>query len=447
MDGIKVLYVCAEMFPLVKVGGLGDVAGSLPKALGDRGIDISVAIPAYSFLKKGIRLDMTDTEGFDFYLRHDQNVPIYLVDKRGFFEGNEIYYSDKGWERFAEFSRGAAILAQRLDVDIIHANDWHAALSVVYATESDPTMRGILSIHNIQYQGNFPLALSERLGIPNTGLICMGDGINFLLGGMRASDAVNVVSESYASEITTSEYGCGLEDHIKEFRQKLWGITNGIDWNVWDPEKDPIIERNYDVGNIFDKRMNKAHICGRYGLPVHLPLFGMVTRLAGQKGLDILMESIPHVMDRAGIIILGTGEEEIEERISGLSREYENLIALIQYDEAEAHKIYACADFFLMPSRFEPCGLGQLIAMRYGTIPVVRRTGGLIDTVSDVDDEGWGVTFDRYDPTELTHAMERAIKLYGDREKMKDAMEKAIRYDSSWSRSASKYIDMYRSVL
>lgn len=447
MDGTKVLYACAEMFPLVKVGGLGDVAGSLPGALRDRGIDISVALPAYSFLVRGIEPDIEDAEGFDYYLLDDLDVPTYLVDKEGFFEGNGIYYSDRPWERFAVFSRGAAVLARKLDVDIIHANDWHAALSIVYAKESDKTMRGILSIHNIQFQGNIPLALGERLGIQNTEIIRKEDGINLLLGGMRACDAMNVVSESYAREITTSEYGCGLEDHVRGLKEKLWGITNGIDSNVWDPGKDPIIERNYGVGNIFDKLANKAHICGRHGLPAHLPLFGMVTRLTGQKGLDILVDAIPHVIDRAGIIILGTGEEEIEKRVSGLSREHENLAALIHYDEAEAHRIYAGADFFLMPSRFEPCGLGQLIAMRYGTIPVVRRTGGLIDTVSDVDDEGWGITFDGYDTAELAHAFERAIDLYGNHNGMRDAMVKAIRYDSSWSRAASRYMDMYRSVL
>ena len=447
MDGIRVLYVCAEMFPLVKVGGLGDVAGSLPKALRDQGLDVSVAIPAYSFLDRGVPLDVPNTEGFDFYLLNDQNVPVYLVDKKGGFEGKEIYYSDKSWERFTEFSRGAAILAKTLDVDIIHANDWHAALSLVYSKELSPLMKGILSIHNIQFQGNFPQDLCERLGIEKTALVIREGGINFLLGGIRVCDALNVVSESYAREVMSEEYGCGLEGHIKLFQEKLWGITNGIDWNVWDPEKDPLIERNYRAGSILDKRINKQHISRKYDLPVDLPLFGMVTRLSGQKGLDILIEAIPRVIDQAGVIILGTGEEDIEEGLSELSKEYGNLVALIRYDETEAHRIYAGADFFLMPSRFEPCGLGQLIAMRYGTIPVVRRTGGLIDTVRDVDDEGWGVTFDRYDPAELTNAMERAIGLYGDRRRMNGAVDKAMRYDSSWSRAARKYLEMYRSVL
>jgi len=442
---LKVLYVSAEMYPLVKVGGLGDVAGSLPAALRHLGLDVSVALPAYSFIEKGERLDISDTGDFHFYKRTELEVPVFLVGKKNLLIGEDIYHSGNTGNRFAAFSLGAAILAEKLNFDVIHANDWHASLSLVFALEKNLKAKKILSIHNIQHQGIFSREIGASLALPYNSLH-EKRGLNFLLGGIRSCDAFNVVSETYAGEIKSKEYGYGLETHIETHRKKLRGITNGIDPKVWDPATDRFIDKQYTIGGIEEKLINKEALCQRYGLDQKLPVFGMVTRLARQKGMDVLMRSVPEIMKNASFIVLGTGDADLEIGLSDLSDRYENLISLIKYDEAEAHRIYAGADFFLMPSKFEPCGLGQLIAMRYGTIPVVRTTGGLAETVRDVKDGGWGIRFDDLCCESLIRAIERALDLYDNTEIMRDVRRKAMDYDSSWEKAARKYMEMYESV-
>ncbi len=443
---LKVLYVSAEMYPLVKVGGLGDVAGSLPVALRQLGLDVSVVLPAYSFLDKGKRMDLSDTKNFIFYFRSDLDIPVYLVEKKNLFDGEDIYHSENTAKRFAAFSQGAALLCEKLNNDLIHANDWHASLTLAFAKERDLRAKRILSIHNIQYQGIFPSEIGASLSLNDKEVLREKRGLNFLLAGIRSCDAFNVVSETYAGEIRSKEYGYGLEAHIRIHQKKLRGITNGIDTKVWGPATDGFIDKNYDRKSIRDKSYNKEQLCQKYGLDPSLPLFGMVSRLAKQKGIDILIKALPEIVDKSSLFILGTGEADLEKSLSDLSERYGNLIALIRYDEVEAHRVYAGGDFFLMPSKFEPCGLGQLIAMRYGTIPVVRSTGGLAETVRDIKEEGWGIRFDDLSSESLMGAIERARKLYENSGNMQKVREKAIEYDSSWAKAADEYLRMYNSI-
>ncbi len=444
---MKVLYAAAEMYPLVKVGGLGDVAGSLPAALLAEGIDVTVVLPAYSFLgEEGFKV-MYRAEGFHFLRSDDFAVPVVMIRMEGMFEGDGAYDGEELWKRFDRFSRGASVLADRMNVDVLHANDWHAAVTLAYQAVSQGSIRKVLSIHNLEYQGIFSREILPEMG-PGIGSVVEGERcVNFLLCGIKACDAMNVVSESYAREVLTPEYGWGLDGVMRENTGKLCGITNGLDGDTWDPSRDRMLVTTYDRDSIHLKAKNRMDLAEAHGLSPELPILGMVSRLAGQKGIDILLEALPMISEFSSTIILGTGEKEMEERLGELSERNDNISVVIGYDEAEAHRIYSGADFFLMPSRFEPCGLGQLIAMRYGTIPLVRRTGGLIDTVKDVSENGWGILFTEYSSGALVSAVERATELYGDMDKMYRARRAAMAYDSSWSASAKRYIDMYRSIV
>ena len=423
------------------------MAGTLPGALAREGIDISVAIPAYSFIDRRNAVDVMKLGGFSYYFLDGLDVSVILVDSGNVFEGDDVYPPEREWERFAKFSQGVAVLAAGLEFDIIHANDWHAALSLVYADKMTHDTGRVLSIHNLQYQGVFPAHIASRIQLGNKIGTDECGSINFLLEGMRKCSVLNVVSETYAQEVLTPEYGWSLDGALRDRRDMLWGITNGIDGETWNPSDDGYLTICYGPDSLDLKENNKKALAAFYGLSPELPMFGMVTRLTGQKGLDILTEAIPRITERASMIVLGKGEPDIEKRLLAIQEHNGNFRVMIGYDEAEAHRIYAGADLFVMPSRFEPCGLGQLIAMRYGTVPVVRRTGGLNDTVKDVAEGGWGILFERYNSSELVEACDRAIELFASRDEFERARKAAMAYDSSWKASARKYIEMYCSIM
>ena len=445
---MQVLFATVEMYPLAKVGGLGDVAGSLPVALRKMGLDIRVVMPYHKKIKADA--EKIGEKKFDFgnveIYRVDVNkVPVYLVKSDAIAE-HEVY-GHEDWLRWARFSQVVAEIDEILDFepDVIHCNDWMTSLVPLYSKITGHRRKFVLTIHNLKHQGEFEEEKFEKLGIEERWKdILMWNGkLNYMKAGITLADKVTTVSPTYAKEILTEEYGEGLQEVLRANSSKLVGILNGLDYSTWNPEKDEHIYVNYSQDSIEKKSENKKVLCEEYHLDSSLPLFGMVARLVEQKGVDILIDAIRDV-ENANFIILGTGRERFEKELEKLS-EKDNVKAIIKYDEAMAHKIYAASDFFLMPSKFEPCGLGQLIAMRYGTIPVVRKTGGLADTVKDIDEGGWGIVFEEYSSEALKNAIMRGVELYN-MVNLKNIRKMAMKQDFSWGASAKKYQELYSSL-
>ncbi len=474
---MKVALVSSEVVPFAKVGGLADVAGSLPKALEKNGIEVKVLLPKYksideekfglkkivSFLSvpiKGIVKNANIWEG-----KIGENVQVFLIENEEYFGRENIYgyYDDP--ERYTFFSRAVIETLKRLGfmADVIHANDWQTGLIPVYLKtlynddEFFKETGTLYTIHNLAYQGvtdkehiviaNLPWSVFRIDGIEYYG------NVNIMKGGILFSEAINTVSKTYAKEIQTSEYGEGLEGVLLSRKDRLFGIVNGIDYEVWNPKTDKDIKVNYDVETIEKKLENKRALKEENGLssPDNVPLFGLISRLVDQKGLDILLDSLDEMMALdLEFIILGTGDEKYHIALKEMVNKYPNkLRAHIMFDPHLARRIYAGVDFFLMPSKFEPCGLGQLISLRYGTIPVVRKTGGLADTVIPFNPstgEGNGIVFEKYSKDALIEAIREAVKLYENPEKMRICQVNAMKSDYSWNRSAKEYIELYRKV-
>lgn len=445
----KILYASSEMLPLVKVGGLGDVASGLPRALRSAGEDIRVVLPAYSFLdRRGDRVTLG--RGFTAYTTEVSGVPVYLLDHnpggKSAFDCRDIYHGTDIWQRFARFSEGVAHLARAMDADIIHANDWHTALALVYASEKSPGIVRILTIHNPQHQGIFPASTAGKLGLKDSSPVKFRRKTNFLLAGIRAAHRFNTVSETYADEIASGLHGFGLGWQIKRHRHKFSGITNGLDSSVWDPGSDALIKKQYSRGDMDGREVCREALFREFNLDDKMPVFSMVTRVVSQKGFDILIPALKRILQKAYVIILGTGDPEYEKELAALAHKYPTLKLVFRYDEELAHRIYAGSDFFIMPSLFEPCGLGQLIAMRYGAIPIVRKTGGLADTVVDIDEGGWGLVFLDYDAKELAHTLERAVSVFNS-DNMTAIRSRAMAYDSTWEEASRKYAKLYDDAM
>lgn len=465
---MKILFASAEAYPLAKVGGLGDVAGSLPKALRALGHDVRIVLPRYGGIprptEEGVRFSVQLREA-----RHDAvlasthigEVPVYLVDKPDLFDRPKVYeYPDDG-NRFGFFCKAIVDLLLAADFwpDVIHSNDWHTALVPAFlraARSRDErlgTIATVLTIHNLLHQGLFPRALFDSLGLPTDlwnpeGAEFFGQ-LNFLKAGIVEADLVNTVSPTYAKEIQTKEYGEGLDGLLRARSAKLSGILNGIDYAVWNPAKDGFVAQTYSKSTVERKRVNKAALQKEAGLPVDpkAPLVGCVSRATGQKGFDILIDALPEVLD-GGVqfTLLGTGEKRFEERMADLARRRPDVVVWLKYDEALAHRIYAGSDFFLMPSKFEPCGLGQMISLRYGTIPIVRSTGGLADTVVDLAEDptrGNGFVFREYNREALAQAVHRAVDFYRSGRGWKSVVQRGMSTDLSWNASAHAYAAMY----
>jgi starch synthase len=462
---MRILFIASEAFPLAKVGGLADVTSSLAIALRDLGHEPCLILPKYGSIKASIQ----EIQGKSFavsLMGHSEpttlkktmlkgRIPVYLVENQRYFGTEEIYTQDE-LDRFLFFSLSIPSIISQLDFrpDIIHCHDWHASLVPLQLKKAKIALPCIFTIHNLAYQGSFDQQFLQRSGLSAVWQEYIPVGapmpsLNFMSQGILLADIVTTVSPSYASEILTSQYGEGLEQLLSYRRDDLYGVVNGIDYDEYNPATDPYLERNYDFTTIERRVDNKLALQRKGGLPQNpdIPLFGMVSRLEEQKGIDLLLQVIdPFITEtRAQLVILGEGRKHYHKLLAEATLKYpDRLSAFIDYDERLAHLIYSGSDMFLMPSRFEPCGLGQLIAMRYGAIPVVRHTGGLADTVKDVTQaNGNGFVFQNYTGIEMLEAIKRAEASFYRRPEWQNLMRRNMKLDFSWKASARKYEEIY----
>lgn len=473
---IKVLFAASECEPFVKTGGLADVVGSLPKYLKNRGIDVRVMIPKYSCIAEHFKLQMRHVADFTVEVgwRNQfcgiecfeyKGVTYYFVDNEYYFKRDGLYgFYDDG-ERFAFFSR--AILESLPQIsfkpDIIHCNDWHTGPVSVLLNEqyrSNPfyeKIKTFFTIHNLKYQGIFPkIVLGDLLSLDKSvftadNLEYYGDA-SYIKGGIVYSDIVSTVSETYAEEIQGSYYGEGLDGILKRRKNDLYGIVNGIDYDVYNPNYDPYITVNYSKST-GKQEQNKLKLQEMLNLPVRrdVPIFCIISRLVQEKGMDIIKEVFEEMMNRdLQLVVLGTGSEKYENFFKQESIHHKNISANILFDNALAHKIYAGSDIMLMPSLFEPCGLGQLIALSYGTIPLVRETGGLNDTIHSFNEytgEGNGLSFQNINAHDMLYTIDRGLSLYHNEEKWPRLVQNAMGCDFSWNKSAGKYVSLYKYLV
>lgn len=475
LNKLKILIVSSEAAPFVKSGGLGDVIGSLPKALLEMGADIRIVIPKYKTIKQEHFLGTEFMGNYDTklgwriqkagVLYKDADVPVYFIENDYYFGRQEIYgYSDDN-ERFAFFSRAVIDMLPFVDFipDIIHCNDWQTGplpmlLKETYKKVSYlKNIKTLYTIHNLQYQGNFDAASLEMFDLPgylfDNGTVEFYGRMSYMKAGIVYSDMISTVSETYANEIQTEEYGYGFDGIIRANSDKLKGIINGIDYVINNPETDKHIDVNFSEKTIELKKENKKLLQKELGLEERdVPMVCMVSRLANQKGFDILACAMEQIMGNdLQFVLLGTGEKQYED----MFRYYENrwkgrFCSCIMFDNTLAQKIYASGDMFLMPSRFEPCGLGQMFSLRYGTVPIVRKTGGLVDTVEQYNSEtgkGNGFLFDTYNAEGILWALGEALKVYNNQQEWHTLVENCMKSHLSWTDSAKIYIELYKEML
>lgn len=475
---MQIVFASAECAPFVKTGGLGDVAGSLPAALVRAGAEVIVMVPKYATIKDEYKAQMEHFS--DFYvslgwrneycglekLEHD-GVTYMFVDNERYFARDYPYgFFDDG-ERFAFFSKAITESLQHLpegfECDILHCNDWQTALAPVFLREFYQGLplydrvKTVFSIHNVAFQGQFSdTVMEDILGVAHipaaaTQLRCDACSINYMLGALHYADAITTVSPTYAGEIQTPEFGEGLDGVLRERSYALQGILNGIDVAAFDPATDKRIAANYTVDDRYGKAVCKAKLQEELGLEVRddRPLMVMVTRLTRQKGMDLVMYALDRILSGGvQVAVLGTGDRDYEDGLRYFQDKYPGTMAArIEFDPALSQRMYAAADMFLMPSKFEPCGLSQIIAMRYGTLPIVRETGGLKDTVQPYNEftgEGTGFSFTNFNGDEMGDAVFRAARLFWDnRDAWNKLVTQAMSQDFSWTRSADKYLDLY----
>lgn len=475
---MQIVFASAECAPFVKTGGLGDVAGSLPAALVHAGVEVIVMVPKYATIKDEYKAQMEHFS--DFYvslgwrneycglekLEHDGVTYMFIDNERYFARDYPYGFFDDG-ERFAFFSKAITESLQHLpagfECDILHCNDWQTAMAPVFLREFYQGLplydrvKTVFSIHNVAFQGQFSdTVMEDILGVAHipaaaSQLRCDACSINYMLGALRYADAITTVSPTYANEIQTPEFGEGLDGVLRERSYALQGILNGIDVAGFDPATDKRIAANYTVEDRSGKAVCKAKLQEELGLEVRddRPLMVMVTRLTRQKGMDLVMYALDRIL--AGgvqVAVLGTGDRDYEDGLRYFQDKYPGTMAArIEFDPALSQRMYAAADMFLMPSKFEPCGLSQIIAMRYGTLPIVRETGGLKDTVQPYNEftgEGTGFSFSNFNGDEMGDAVFRAARLFWDnREAWNQLVTQAMSQDFSWTRSADKYLDLY----
>ena len=472
---MKVCFIAAEAAPFVKVGGLGDVIGSLPKALRELGVDARVILPLYSSIdRERFGLKYKAYQFVDLGWRHSycgifetevDGVPCYFVDNEQYFNRDSIYGQIDDGERFAFFSKAALEILPALDFkpDVVNVNDWHTALSVIYLdvlksreAEFYKDMKSVLSIHNIEFQGKFnPYEMGNLFGLENKyfdALIYNGD-LNLLKGAIQLADRVNTVSETYAREILDPYFSYGLDKILNVEQGKLRGILNGIDVDKFNPKTDPMIPVNYDLKTFEDKVQNKLAFQKEMDLEVNadIPLIGMVTRLTHQKGIDLILQASEDILRTgAQLVILGTGDAHYESALRSLEHyRHDRVRSILLFSNEMSAKIYAASDLLLMPSKTEPCGLSQLISMRYGTVPVVHRVGGLRDTVIPFTGvEGNGFTFESFQAGDMMDAIYRAVTcFYQSPDEWKQIIKNNLQKDVSWEQSAKKYLDLYHEVV
>lgn len=474
---MKVLFLASEAVPFVKTGGLADVAGSLPKELKKNGVDIRVAIPLYQTIDDVYKSKMEKITEFyvDLDWKHQyagvyalkwDNVTYYFIDNMEYFDRESPYGYEDDAERFIFFSKAATLLSKEIDFhpDIIHTNDWHTALVNVYVNDFRrgdsffDDVKTLFTIHNLKYQGVFDSGYLTLTGLDgsyfNENDLKYFEAINFMKGGIVHCNALNTVSENYAREIKYPFYGEGLDGIIRKYEYKLSGIVNGIDYDVWNPKTDEFIYKNYDAENPEGKIENKLSLQKLYNLPERedVPLIGICSRLTAMKGLDLVRYILDELLQEdIQIAVIGTGDYTYEEMFKYFEWKYPKKVAArIYYDSEESHKLYAGSDFLMMPSVSEPCGISQLIAMKYGTLPIVREAGGLKDTVipyNEFTKEGTGYSFENINAHELLFTTQKAISVY--REKRKDhniLLENAMNAVHDWEKSSEEYIKLYKSL-
>ncbi len=488
---LNVLFLSSEVFPFAKTGGLADVASSLPQAMKEIGNDVRLAIPRYGFVnerkfriheiirlkdinipigKKVAKLNVKSS----FLIGEKSKVQIYFIDSSEFFGRQGIYQDPKtkkdypdNDERYIFYSRGIFEILKRLGwaPHIIHCNDWQTGLVPVYLKKiygKDPffkKVKTVFTIHNVAYQGNFPKETFQKTGLPEDVFTPEGaefyDKLSFLKAGIVYSDVVTTVSGTYAKEISDSqEYGCGMEGVLKKRKKAFSGIVNGIDYSVWNPDTDQFIPFKFSIKSIDAKVENKKYLLKKYNMKFdpQVPLIGMVTRLVEQKGIDLVIDGFADLMKmNVQLILLGTGEKQYHTKLEALAKKYPDRFALeLRYDDELSHLIEASADMFLMPSKFEPCGLNQLYSLKYGTLPVVRKTGGLVDTVKEVNVQkgtGTGFFFDEYKKEEMLKAVSHAVNAFGDQKGWQRIIRNAMAEDFSWTNSARQYEELYNRIL
>ncbi|HEY4682725.1 MAG TPA: glycogen synthase GlgA [Candidatus Acidoferrales bacterium] len=475
---MRILFAASEATPFAKTGGLADVVGALPKALARLGHEVAVVLPRYRGMQgqpvliRSLTIPMGSTLRFPGVVDGGKadRVQFFFIDDPQYFDRDQLYQTSAGdypdnAARFALLSRAVIELIKRLvRPDVLHCHDWQTALvpTLMHSLyQEDPALEGlpvVLTLHNLGYQGLFPKSCLADLGLPESlfridALEFWGQ-VNYLKGGFLFSDAITTVSKTYAAEIQTEEHGYGLEGVIRSRSGSLTGILNGVDYTDWDPLLDRYIRSNYDSDSLEKKLICKRDLLESFGLPADdlgRPLIGIVSRLTRQKGFDLVAD----VADRLvrfdlQIVALGTGEPAYEEMFREMARLYPNKIAVrIAYDNALAHKIEAGADIFLMPSRYEPCGLNQIYSLKYGTIPVVRATGGLQDTIEPFDPatgQGTGFKFRKYSGQALLDCLALALNLYRDPRAWRQLQLNAMSRDFSWQRSAEQYARLYESL-
>ena len=477
---MKVLFVSTEVDPFIKTGGLADVSYALPKALKAMGVDVRIIMPKYGDISQNYTTKMSQLSSFGVavgwrnqycglqYLSYD-GIPVYFVDNEYYFKRPGCYgYFDDG-ERFAFFCRAVMESVAYMDdfePDIIHCNDWHTGMipvflrDVYYNTPEFAKAHAVFTIHNLKYQGIYsPAILEELLGLNmgyfNDEKLKFGDGVSFMKAGIVFADRITTVSESYAQEIQDPLAGEGLDGLLREKSFKLCGITNGIDYEKNDPATNPDLALNYSLRSYLKgKAANKADLQREMGLPVDpdVPVVAVVTRLVRQKGIDLITCVMEQILNmNLQFVLLGSGDTDYQDFFEYYASAYPGKVAVkIGFDNALASKIYAGADMFLMPSQFEPCGISQMVSMRYGTIPIVRETGGLKDTVvafNEYTGEGNGFSFANYNAHEMLSIIEYAIKQYENKPVWKKLMQNAMKTENDWKDSAKKYLELYEDII
>ncbi|TJZ73156.1 glycogen synthase GlgA [Chitiniphilus eburneus] len=473
---MRVLHVCSELYPLLKTGGLADVTGALPPQLSRLGVDVRVLVPGFPAINAALagEGDVSDVDTpfgrvHLWYARlPGSEVGLYVIDAPGLYDrpGNpyDEHYGDNH-RRFALLSWIAAELASGLDgfwrPDVVHAHDWHAGLTPAYLAARGRPARSVFTVHNLAYQGVFGGWTFGELALPPhffdvSGVEFHGN-VSFMKAGLFYADHVTTVSPSYAREITTPDQGCGLDGLLRDRGSSLSGILNGVDEAVWNPASDPLLEVPYTAEKPAGKAKSRAALQRDNGLDLQddAPIFGVVSRLTEQKGLHLVLEALPRLIEGGGqFVLLGSGDPHMEAAFRANVAAYPGRVAVtIGYDEAHSHRIMAGADVIMVPSRYEPCGLTQLYGLKYGALPLVRRVGGLGDTVVDsslenlADDSATGFVFDDFSVAGLSAAIRRAYALWGRPRDWKAVRRNAMQQDFGWSASATAYVALYQSLL
>lgn len=473
---MKILYAASEVAPFIKTGGLADVAGSLPKAIKENNHDIRVVMPLYSSIGDEYKKDMKKEKEFYvdlgwrrqyagiFSLVHE-GVIHYFIDNEYYFKRDKIYGEYDDGERFIFFTKAVALLLKELDfkADIVHSNDWHTGLLSLYIKDFAKgdffynDIKTVFTIHNLKYQGVFDSYILEDIAglsreYNHDDGLKFYDNINLMKAGIVYSDILTTVSKTYAEEIKYGYFGEQLEGIIRKHEHKLVGIVNGIDYDLYNPEEDKNIPANYNFSSIEKKKTNKKELQKLYNLPIRdVPVLAMVSRLVAMKGLDLVRHILEELLQEdIQFIVLGTGDKEYEDMFNYFQSKYpEKLASRIYFNIKESHLIYSGADLFVMPSQAEPCGISQLISLRYGTLPVVRETGGLKDTVipyNEYTGEGNGFSFKNFNAHELLNTIRRALILYKDEEKWTNLIEQAMNSKNDWEKSSMEYIKIYHKL-